>query len=261
MKIFKRFKYPIFITLSVIVVIAITLITVYPIVDGIGKLEHGVVVAVTKDGERTFGAKNNGSWAPLKSISRLAVRAIVISEDSAFYQHDGIDFDQLNSAIRDTILYGKKARGASTISQQLVKNLFFSSDRSFVRKAFEALATIYMEEHLTKGRILEVYLNVIEYGPGIYGIKNAARYYFGKHPYELNVREGAFLAMLLPQPKKYSVSFTKKELSPYASKTINQILEKMKAVHIISDDEWFMAHYGKFSWEIQTADVTPPSSF
>lgn len=132
---------------------------------------------------------------------------------------------------------GKRVRGASTISQQLAKNLFTDGDRSYLRKIKELIATVILERALSKERILELYLNVIEYGEGIYGIEAAAKHYFKKSASELNTKEGAFLAMLLPNPKRYSQSFRERKLTEYAEETINKILDKMAVAKYISKEE------------------------
>jgi monofunctional biosynthetic peptidoglycan transglycosylase len=140
-------------------------------------------------------------------------------------------------------------RGASTITQQMVKNVFLSESRTIWRKAHEIILSQKVEKVLTKDRILETYLNCIEYGPGIYGIKKAALYYFKKVPSALTPREGAFLAMLLPSPKKYSVSFRKKRLSHFAQMRVKVILKKMRMGKAITREQYESEILQKFSWE------------
>ena len=155
-------------------------------------------------------------WVSLKKLDRRAYGAIVISEDWRFYEHYGFDIEQIQKAIFSS-LEGGKLRGASTITQQLVKNIYLGQERTWLRKGKEAILAIIIEQALSKERILEIYLNIIEYGRGIYGISNASLFYFQKFPQKLSSREGAFLAMLLPSPKKYSQSFRNQELSTFAS--------------------------------------------
>jgi monofunctional biosynthetic peptidoglycan transglycosylase len=144
---------------------------------------------------------------------------------------------------------GDRFRGASTISQQMVKNVYLSESRTPWRKIHEIILTHKVEEALSKDRILEVYLNSIEFGPAIYGIKEASYHYFKKHPSELSPREGAFIAMLLPSPKKYYVSFKKKSLTKFAQGRIKAILRKMKMAKIISEERMQTELVTPFSWE------------
>jgi monofunctional biosynthetic peptidoglycan transglycosylase len=191
-------------------------------------------------------------WVPLDEISKRLQGAIISSEDGKFYQHPGYDVEELTDAIDKGLVKKrkkKKIRGASTITQQLVKNLYFQSDRSFWRKTKEMALTLWIEDHVDKGKILETYLNVIEYGDGIYGIKHAAKHYFKKAPKNLTARESAFLAMLLPSPKRYAVSFSKRILTPFAQKSIHSILFKMLQGGYIGSQEYTNNLSTPFSWE------------
>lgn len=167
------------------------------------------------------------SYAPLRSISRNLQQAVVLTEDSAFYQHRGFDFQEIQRSFEKNLQQGRLARGGSTISQQLAKNLFLSAEKSFQRKLFEAIITIQIEKNLSKREILERYLNVVQFGPNLFGVKAAAQFYFKKTPAQLDLVESAYLAFLLPSPEKYSVSFFKKHLTPFARRRIRQITENM----------------------------------
>lgn len=129
-------------------------------------------------------------------------RAAIVGEDARFYSHHGVDVDALLDAFDRNYALKKWKYGASTISQQTVKNLFFSSDRTFLRKWHELLLTLGMERKLSKDRIMEIYLNIAEFGEGIYGIEAAAQYYFGKTAVSVNEHEAAELIATLPAPKK-----------------------------------------------------------
>lgn len=190
--------------------------------------EKGVVYKIVN--------KRPKGWSQLKQISKNATSAIMLSEDWDFFEHEGVDISQVKEAAIDGIK-GEKLRGASTISQQVTKNLFFTSDRTIERKIKELVATIYLEKKVSKDKILEVYLNVIQYGDGVYGIKNASRHYFKKSPKSLTAKEGAFLAMLLPSPIRYSQSFKEKKLTKFASTTVNSILDKMALANVISKEK------------------------
>ncbi len=195
-----------------------------------------------------FVDKKPENWVDLKDMNYTAIHAIVISEDWAFYQHSGYDVNQIKEAAEE-VIEGERTRGASTISQQLVKNLFLSPDKDLSRKAKELGITVYMERNLPKEKILETYLNVIEFGPGIYGIKAAAKHYFNKSPKDLNAREGAFLAMLLPNPRRHSQSFRDKELTPFAKKRIDDVLEKMSVAKYLREDQVKTMKEKTFQWE------------
>lgn len=138
-------------------------------------------------------------WRPLGEISPHLQRAAIASEDAKFCQHHGFDWDAIDNAI-DRYEGGGKVLGASTISMQTAKNLFLWPGRLFVRKGLEAYLTLYLEALWPKDRILEVYLNVAELGPGLYGAEAAARRYFGKSAAELTAREAALLVAVLPDP-------------------------------------------------------------
>lgn len=193
-------------------------------------------------------SKKPAHWVGLKSISRYGRWAIIFSEDWAFYQHDGVDFEQMQVALGE-MMDGERFRGASTITQQLVKNVFLSNARTPWRKIHEIILAKKVDNLLTKDRILEVYLNSIEFGPRIYGIKNASQHYFKKHPSELTPREGAFLAMLLPSPKRYYVSFKKRKLTKFAKARIKAILIKMRMGKIITPEQYESELNSKMSWE------------
>lgn len=143
-------------------------------------------------------------WQPIsgKQIPAFVKRAAIVGEDARFYTHSGIDTDAIVDAIDRNIALKKWKYGASTISQQTVKNLYFSPDRTLFRKWHEMLFTLGMEHHLSKNRILDIYLNIVEFGEGIYGIEAAARHYYGISATELNERQAAELIATLPAPKK-----------------------------------------------------------
>jgi monofunctional biosynthetic peptidoglycan transglycosylase len=144
-------------------------------------------------------------WEPLDRISPNLVRAVMASEDARFCRHWGFDFVEMENAFEDW-QDGERLRGASTITQQTAKNLFLWPGRNLVRKALETALTPVLELLWSKPRIIEVYLNVVEWGPGIYGAEAAARAYFGKPARELSRREATLLAAILPNPRRWSAS-------------------------------------------------------
>ncbi len=141
-------------------------------------------------------------WRPLGRISPVLARAVIASEDTRFCWHHGFDWIEIDKAYQGW-REGERLRGASTISQQLARNLFLWPGGGYPRKAAEAYITVLLEAMLSKERILELYLNVVEWGPGIYGAKAAARAHFGRHANELTSREAALLAAVLPAPLEW----------------------------------------------------------
>jgi len=140
-------------------------------------------------------------WTPSAAIPPEMKWAVILAEDANFYRHEGIDVKAIKNAIKHDLEKKSFDRGASTITQQVAKNLFLSREKTISRKIKEVFLARRMEEELTKGRILELYLNVVELGPMVYGVGHGARYYFGKPASALNPRECAFLAAMLPGPR------------------------------------------------------------
>lgn len=149
------------------------------------------------------GAKLHYRWVDYTQISVHIKRAVVAAEDAHFVEHHGFDWEGLQRALNKNLTRGKIVAGGSTITQQLAKNLFLSSSRNPLRKAQEALITVMFEQTLSKRRILELYLNVIEWGERQYGVEAAARYYFGVSAAKLNTYQSARLAAMITNPKYY----------------------------------------------------------
>ena len=143
------------------------------------------------------------TWVPYDKISRNLKRALIASEDSTFVDHEGFDWDGIQLAIEKNRAKGKTVAGGSTITQQLAKNLFLSPEKSYLRKGQEAIITLMLERMLDKERILELYLNVIEWGNGIFGAEAAARRYYGISAAQLSVEQAAKLAAMAPNPRFY----------------------------------------------------------
>jgi len=143
-------------------------------------------------------------WVPYTRISQSLKRAVLVAEDDAFWQHEGIDMEQLKISIRNDIEKGKAIRGGSTITQQLAKNLYLSPSRDPIRKVRELIIARRLEAELSKARILEIYLNVIEWGDGIWGAEAAARSYFGGSAASLSPEQAALLAGAIINPRVYS---------------------------------------------------------
>jgi monofunctional glycosyltransferase len=146
-------------------------------------------------------------WVPYERISDNLKRAVVAAEDDRFVDHDGFDWEGIQNAIEKNQRRGKPVAGGSTISQQLAKNLFLTPSRSYVRKAEEALITVMIETLWSKRRILEVYLNVVEWGNGIFGAEAAARRYYGIAAAQLSAQQAAHIAVMLPNPRKFEKTY------------------------------------------------------
>jgi len=162
-------------------------------------------------------------WIPWEQISGVLPIAVVAAEDQKFPDHHGFDFQSLMKALREE---SDQPRGASTISQQLAKNLYLWPGRSLLRKALEAYFTILIELTWPKRRILEVYLNVVEFGPRVYGVEAASRLFFAKRPAQISLHEASLLAAVLPSPKRMSAAHP----SEYVHKRASQIKAQVRAL-------------------------------
>lgn len=169
----------------------------------------------------------SGSFTPLQQISPHMVNAVLTTEDGGFWRHRGFLPSQFEVALRRNLAAGQIELGASTITMQMVKNVLLSHERTLARKLQEMFLTWYVETVLTKNRIMEIYLNAIEFGPGVYGITQAAEHYFGKHPSELLPREAVYLALMLPSPVRRHVSYCQGSLTRSMEVKVQRILEIM----------------------------------
>ena len=167
-------------------------------------------------------------WVPYERISTNLKRAIIASEDSNFNEHDGVDWDALEKAYAKNNKKHKVVSGGSTITQQLAKNLFLSGSRSYVRKGQELVITYMLETLMDKERIFEIYLNVVEFGTGIYGAEAAARHYYNVSAAKLGAAQAAKLAVLLPNPR----FFDKHRDSQYLAKRTGVILRRMGSAEL-----------------------------
>jgi monofunctional glycosyltransferase len=184
---------------------------------------------------------NSPGYTPLSAISTYLAKTVVLSEDGMFWNHHGFDFEEMQRSFKRNLAMGKYSRGGSTITQQLAKNLFLTEEKTLLRKFKEAIITLRLEQTLTKKEILERYLNVVHFGKNIFGVTEASQYYFHKKPSQLSLVDCAFLTFLLPSPEKYSVSFSKGKLTPYAEKRIHQIIDSLYRYHKITDTEFYAA--------------------
>jgi monofunctional biosynthetic peptidoglycan transglycosylase len=179
------------------------------------------------------GGKIVQTWVPLSRISRSLRNAVIVSEDGNFYNHNGIDFFEMRESFKKNLQKGKYARGFSTITMQLAKNLYLSRQKTVTRKGLEILIAWEMERKLSKERILEIYLNVVEWGRGIYGAEAASRHYFKKSAADLSADEAAFLAAILPSPLKWG----QWPPGPYVARRKSAILARMGYHFVPSHEE------------------------
>lgn len=173
-------------------------------------------------------ARLHHEWVPYERISAHLKRAVVAGEDARFIEHEGFDWGAIQEAMAKNEKQGRVVMGASTISQQLAKNLFLSGSRTWLRKAEEAAITWMLERTMSKRRILELYLNVAEWGEGLFGAEAAARHHFDVPAAALSVEQAAWLAAILPSPRRYA----RGRLTPYLESRISTIQSRMGAVHI-----------------------------
>jgi monofunctional glycosyltransferase len=162
-------------------------------------------------------------WVPLSQISPYVLKAVIIAEDDQFWSHDGFDYNAIQKALQTDIKKLKFKSGGSTISQQLAKNLYLTPTKDPIRKIKEAILTWRLEHNLSKSRILEIYLNVAEWGDGIFGIELAAQTNYGKHASELSAKQASTLVTLLPNPRRYKINGNSKYVEGQADR-IYQIM-------------------------------------
>jgi len=207
-KTFIRLPNKIFSGLIVLMLAGVCFVFLYPDISKLKKENPGRT-SFMKDREAEWRERGKTvrikqRWSPLHRISPYLIKAVLIAEDDKFYQHEGFDYVAIRKAIEKDIKLKKIKFGGSTISQQLAKNLYLSSSKNPLRKLAEAFLTWRIETTLSKKRILELYLNVAEWGEGIFGIEAASVHYYGKPAADLTPEEAARLASVLPNPRKYN---------------------------------------------------------
>jgi len=232
---FKRFPRNVFAALLVCVLaLLVTLVLMTP---PVWKLNKGSVSIVRwpKSGPQTFEVgPGKESWVPIDNVSRHVINAIVVAEDARFYEHPGLDFTKIRSSIAFNMEKKRYARGASTITQQLVKMTFLDPEKSIVRKFREALGALLLEWMLDKDQILEWYINLVEFGDGVFGIKSAAEHFFETTPELLTIQDGAHLALVLPSPNRFSRGLRQRQLTTFGHRRYAQIIEEMYKLNFIT---------------------------
>lgn len=173
--------------------------------------------------EKNPKAQLKHQWVSYDRISNHLKRAIIAAEDAQFSEHEGVDWEAMQKAYEKNLKKGKVVAGGSTITQQLAKNLFLSGERSYLRKAQEVVITYMLEFMMDKERIFEIYLNVVEWGVGVFGAEAAAQHYYGVSASQLSPAQAARLAVMLPRPRFYD----KFRGSPYLARRTESILRRM----------------------------------
>ena len=187
-------------------------------------------------------ARRVQSWVPLARVSRDLINAVVVAEDPKFFGHEGVDWDAVKESLEKDLRERRFARGGSTITMQLAKNVFFTTRKSPVRKLRELVVTWWLEQDLSKKRILEIYLNVIEWGDGVYGCEAAARRYYGKPAAELDEEEAAGLAAMIPSPRR-----------------INPVTNPARHARAQKRILWLMARAGYVKRDVGSLGAEPPA--
>lgn len=190
------------------------------------------------------------NYVKLNDISPYVLHAVIAAEDGSFYNHQGFDWHEIKESVTANLTSGGFRRGGSTLTQQLAKNVYLDQEKSIWRKLKEAYLANAIENRYPKSLILEKYLNVVEFGENIYGIKPAALHYFKKSPSALHPLEAAWLASLLPNPKKYSQSYRAGKLTPFSRKMVQVILKRMQSFGKLSPDAYqtALASIDAFPW-------------
>ncbi len=176
------------------------------------------------------------NWVSLPDVSRHMETAVIVCEDAHFWRHDGFDREAIENSIRQNIKAKELVRGASTISMQLAKNLYLEREKTLARKLQEAVLTHLLEQQLSKGQILELYLNIVEFGPGIYGIGPAARHYFNSTPDQLSIGQALYLASIMPAPTQQHFG-ADGLVTPRWSDYLRRLMRIAYKIHRLSDEE------------------------
>jgi len=176
-------------------------------------------------------------WVGFDGIPALLKESVRVSEDARFYEHEGIDYEEISEAAKKNLEQGRWARGASTITQQLAKNLYLSTEKTLVRKLKEFFLALHLERELSKNRIFHLYLNVIELGPGVFGVEAAARHYFGKSVGRLSLEDIVRLTAVIPKP----LSESPIRQSRWLNRKARWILSILRKTGHISAEQYYQA--------------------
>lgn len=186
------------------------------------------VVRWPKTGEQVFViGPGSERWTSIATVSRHVIHAIVVAEDARFYEHGGLDWREIQKSVEFNMEQKRYARGASTITQQVVKMAFLNPQKSLFRKFREALGAMLLEMVLSKDEILEWYINLVEFGDGVFGIQAAAEHFFQTTPELLTIQDGAHLALVIPSPNNWSKGLRRKSLTDFGHQRYARIIEEM----------------------------------
>lgn len=197
---------------------------VYKLTPDLSALKDGTLsLQRSDDSPSVLVGPKHPNWVPLSKVSRFFINAIIVSEDSRFYQHYGLDYREIWNSFQTNLEQGRYARGASTITQQLVRIAFLHREKTILRKVREALGALLLERTLTKDEILEWYVNLIPLGQEQYGILEASHFYFKSDPELLSVSQSIQLAMTVPAPSVWAPGLIRKKLSEAGQKRFSKI--------------------------------------
>ena len=176
-------------------------------------------------------------WTTSNQVSKHLLHAIVVAEDSRFYQHLGLDFGEIFESLQLNLARNRYVRGGSTITQQVVKMAFLSREKTLTRKVREAFGALWLEMIMPKDKILEWYMNLAEFGAGVYGVRAAAQHYFQTSPELLTIEQATHLALVLPSPTKWGTGLKKRRLSDFGKRRFHVIAQRMNIVGYITDEQ------------------------
>ncbi len=212
-------------------IVASTALLFFLMLPPVWQLMNGPIVVTRwpKEGETLFtlGPKEKNHWVEIEKVSYHFINAVIVSEDARFYQHWGIDTIEIINSIKLNLKHGRYVRGASTISQQVVKMAFLNPEKTIIRKFRELIGALLLEALLEKDKILEWYLNLVEFGDGVFGVKEAAEHYYDTSPELLTIQQSANLALVIPSPNNWSSGLRKKSLTDFGHQRYRHIIEMM----------------------------------
>jgi hypothetical protein len=213
-----------------------------------GQFDYRPLTKEGRSGEPRRVGRGRENWVTFNDLPYLLKRCILVSEDSTFFFHKGVELEEMRTAIQSSIETGEKARGGSTLTQQLIKNLFLSRDRTALRKLQELLLTFYLESNLSKEYLFELYVNLIEWGPEIYGVYDASQHYFGRPPKKLTPKEMAYLATIIPGPLLYHKQWERDRVSNKTNGRVNALLERLNRLGQLPDADLAEAKEAKLKF-------------
>jgi len=190
--------------------------------------------------EANVGPSEQG-WISTQKISKNVLHAIVVAEDSRFYKHWGLDFTEIFNSLKTNLKQKKYVRGGSTITQQVVKVAFLSREKSMFRKLREMTGALLLERIMSKDKILEWYINLAEFGDGVYGIREGCWHYFNTKPEILTIEQAIHLALVLPSPNKWSIGLRRKSLTDFGHRRFAYLVNRMRRNGYITETQWFHA--------------------